>query len=108
MPGCFGRFLIGFWTGEEPSAGLGLGGCGVLLLLLLLDLDLELLLVAPLSLLALDEEEGEDEADDADWGEEELQWVVSLLYCTVLYCTPHGRERSGKVVLTCTKSECGG
>lgn len=89
MPGCFGRFLIGFWTGEEPSAGLGLGGCGVLLLLLLLllDLDLELLLVAPLSLLALDEEEGEDEADDADWGEEELRWVVSLLYCT-----PHGRR----------------
>lgn len=102
MPGCFGRFLIGFWTGEEPSAGLGLGGCGVLLLLDL-DLDLELLLVAPLSLLALDEEEGEDEADDADWGEEELWWVVSLLYCT-----PHGRERSVKVVLTCTKSECGG
>lgn len=108
MPGCFGRFLIGFWTGEEPSAGLGLGGCGVLLLDLNLELLLDLLLVAPLSLLALDEEEGEDEADDADWGEEELWWVVSLLYCTVLYCTPHGRERSGKVVLTCTKSECGG
>lgn len=103
MPGCFGRFLIGFWTGEEPSAGLGLGGCGVLLLL---DLDLELLLVAPLSLLALDEEEGEDEADDADWGEEELWWVVSLLYCTLLY--PTWKARSGKVVLTCTKSECGG
>lgn len=44
-------------------------------------------MVAPLSLLALDEEEGEDEADDADWGEEELRWVVSLLYCT-----PHGRR----------------
>lgn len=42
-----------------------------------MDLDLELLLVAPLSLLALDEEEGEDEADDADWGEEELWWVGS-------------------------------
>lgn len=95
MPGCFGRFLIGFWAGEEPSAGLGLGGCGVLLLDL--DLDLDLLLVAPLSLLALDEEEGEDEADDADWGEEELWWVVSLLYCTVLYSTvPHmeGRDQS--------------
>lgn len=90
MPGCFGRFLIGFWTGEEPSAGLGLGGCGVLLVLLDLNLDLELLLVAPLSLLALDEEEGEDEADDADWGEEELRWVVSLLYCTLLYPTWKG------------------
>lgn len=95
MPGCFGRFLIGFWTGEEPSAGLGLGGCGVLLLLLLLllDLDLELLLVAPLSLLALDEEEGEDEADDADWGEEELWWVVSLLYSTVPHMEGRGQAR---------------
>lgn len=92
MPGCFGRFLIGLWTGEEPSAGLGLGGCGVLLLLLL-DLDLELLLVAPLSLLALDEEEGEDEADDADWGEEELRWVVSLLYCTVPHMEGRGQLR---------------
>lgn len=91
MPGCFGRFLIGFWTGEEPSAGLGLGDCGVLLLDL--ELLLDLLLVAPLSLLALDEEEGEDEADDADWGEEELRWVVSLLYCTVPHMEGRGQAR---------------
>lgn len=65
MPGGFGRFLIGFWAGEEPSAGLGLCSCGILL-------DVLLLLIAPLSLLALDEEEGEDEADDVDWGEEEM------------------------------------
>lgn len=54
---------------------------------------MDLLLVAPLSLLALDEEEGEDEADDADWGEEELRWVVSLLYCTVPHMEGRGQAR---------------